>query len=184
MNTSSVYRNIRIAMFVFVVLAASKTFASHTDYYLEIKDEKGKVTKVKVASDGKFTTPPLPAGTYECTFFTTGVGRGISSPMGGSERRGIVSPTGGVVDRESSAPAKLSFTYEVKSPRDVATGQASGKRTHKPLTITKEWGPSTPQLRFEKIVIDADCDGITGTFACKSADGKTMALDDWTSPSK
>jgi hypothetical protein len=36
--------------------------------------------------------------------------------------------------------------YSVKSPRDAASGQASGKRTHKPVTFVKEWGPTTPQL--------------------------------------
>src|SRR5205085_1119456 len=30
--------------------------------------------------------------------------------------------------------------------RDVATGQATGRRQHTPLTIIKEWGASTPQL--------------------------------------
>jgi type VI secretion system secreted protein Hcp len=40
----------------------------------------------------------------------------------------------------------LSFEYEIVSPRDAATGQASGKRQHKPITITKEWGPSSPQI--------------------------------------
>lgn len=32
----------------------------------------------------------------------------------------------------------------VLAPRDIATGQASGKRMHKPFTITKEWGASSP----------------------------------------
>lgn len=32
------------------------------------------------------------------------------------------------------------YYHEVKSPRDAATGQASGKRMHKPFTIVKEWG--------------------------------------------
>lgn len=40
---------------------------------------------------------------------------------------------------------KQSF-YTVKSPRDAATGQASGKRTHHPVTFVKEWGATTPQL--------------------------------------
>lgn len=37
--------------------------------------------------------------------------------------------------------------YNVKSPRDSASGMASGKRTHHPVTFVKEWGPATPQLR-------------------------------------
>lgn len=40
----------------------------------------------------------------------------------------------------------LSFLYEVTSPRDLASGQASGKRQHKPIEIIKEWGASSPQL--------------------------------------
>jgi len=45
----------------------------------------------------------------------------------------------------------LGFSYGVKSPHDAATGQASGKRQHKPLTIVKEWGVVSPQL-FEALV--------------------------------
>ena len=42
--------------------------------------------------------------------------------------------------------AGISFHYNVKSPRDSASGQASGKRTHHPVTFVKEWGASTPQF--------------------------------------
>ena len=40
----------------------------------------------------------------------------------------------------------ISFHYNVRSPRDVASGQASGKRIHQPVSFVKEWGPSTPQF--------------------------------------
>jgi type VI secretion system secreted protein Hcp len=43
------------------------------------------------------------------------------------------------------------FFYEVKSPWDAATGQASGKRQHSPITITKPWGAATPQI-FQALV--------------------------------
>ena len=39
----------------------------------------------------------------------------------------------------------LDVRYEMDSPRDAATGMASGKRMHKPLTIVKRFGPSSPQ---------------------------------------
>jgi type VI secretion system secreted protein Hcp len=39
----------------------------------------------------------------------------------------------------------LSFTSEVQSPRDIATGQPSGKRQWRPIKITKEWGAASPQ---------------------------------------
>lgn len=38
------------------------------------------------------------------------------------------------------------FSYQVNSPRDVATGMASGKRQHNPVVISTEWGPATPQI--------------------------------------
>lgn len=47
--------------------------------------------------------------------------------------------------------AGLKFHYEVVSPRDVATGMPSGKRQHKPIVITKEWGAASPQL-FQALV--------------------------------
>ncbi|MDB5098864.1 MAG: type secretion system effector, Hcp1 family [Cyanobacteria bacterium RYN_339] len=40
----------------------------------------------------------------------------------------------------------LNYTYDVKSPRDAATGQASGKRQHAPVVIIKEWDASSPVL--------------------------------------
>jgi type VI secretion system secreted protein Hcp len=39
----------------------------------------------------------------------------------------------------------LSFSQEVQSPRDIATGQPSGKRQWYPVKIVKEWGASSPQ---------------------------------------
>jgi len=40
----------------------------------------------------------------------------------------------------------IAFSHEVLSPRDPATGQATGRRQHKPLTITKELDKSSPLL--------------------------------------
>ncbi len=42
--------------------------------------------------------------------------------------------------------AGIGFSYELKSPRDTASGQASGKRQHGAVTFTKEWGAASPQL--------------------------------------
>ena len=52
----------------------------------------------------------------------------------------------GMKDKHKEKIAGLAFEYSVVSPRDLATGQASGKRQHHPIKITKEWGASTPQL--------------------------------------
>jgi len=38
------------------------------------------------------------------------------------------------------------LAYEVKAPRDAATGQATGKRQYSPIIITKQWSACSPQL--------------------------------------
>jgi type VI secretion system secreted protein Hcp len=40
----------------------------------------------------------------------------------------------------------IAASHEIVSPRDPASGQASGKRMHKPLVITKELDKSSPIL--------------------------------------
>ena len=39
-------------------------------------------------------------------------------------------------------PSNITLDHTVVSPRDQATGMASGKRMHKPITITVELGRS------------------------------------------
>lgn len=48
----------------------------------------------------------------------------------------------------------LNEAHYLLSPRDAATGQASGKRMHKPVTFVKEWGAATPQLSQVKPTYD------------------------------
>ena len=53
----------------------------------------------------------------------------------------------------------------VASPRDVATGQASGKRQHRPITIVKEWGASTLTLNGKQfLTLSVLATGFGGTF--------------------
>jgi type VI secretion system secreted protein Hcp len=40
----------------------------------------------------------------------------------------------------------IAVSHEIVSPRDVASGQATGKRQHKPFVITKELDKSSPIL--------------------------------------
>ena len=40
----------------------------------------------------------------------------------------------------------VAFEMGLASPRDLATGQASGHRQHQPVKIVKEWGAASPQL--------------------------------------
>ena len=83
----------------------------------------------------------------------------------------------GAFKGESSKPAHkakiqgLAFEYSVSSPRDSATGQASGKRQHKPVRIVKEWGAATPQI-FTACVTNETLTEVNIEFFKTSADGK------------
>lgn len=58
--------------------------------------------------------------------------------------------------------------YNVKSPRDSASGLATGKRMHKPITFVKEWGAATPMLSAVK-----------PTYNVKNMEGSRVAGDGW-----
>lgn len=40
----------------------------------------------------------------------------------------------------------VSFRYGVKTNREAASGMATGRRSHQPVSFVKEWGASTPQF--------------------------------------
>jgi type VI secretion system secreted protein Hcp len=42
--------------------------------------------------------------------------------------------------------AVIAVSHEIASPRDAGSGQATGRRTHKPFVITKEVDQSSPLL--------------------------------------
>jgi type VI protein secretion system component Hcp len=81
-------------------------------------------------------------------------------------------PDGAIIRINCSAGSIHAAEYQVTSPRDAASGQASGKRMHKPITFVKEWGPATPQLMAMKTGYDIK--KVEGTGA-----RGTMAVDDW-----
>lgn len=64
----------------------------------------------------------------------------------------------------------LSYRHEIKSPRDVATGQASGKRQHGPISMTKEWGAATPQI-FQALVTNEVLKSVFFEFVATTPEG-------------
>jgi type VI secretion system secreted protein Hcp len=60
-------------------------------------------------------------------------------------RQGKFKGSAGIKGLEDSIAIQR-FDYEIVSPRDTATGMATGKRQHKPIRIIKEWDASTPML--------------------------------------
>ena len=93
--------------------------------------------------------------------------------------------------RCDSSIATAVYEHSVKSPRDVATGQSSGKRMHRPMMILKEWGAREPgAMSGSKVSWDQATNkgGKAGspkvaTYDVKKVEGartaKTMAHDDW-----
>ncbi len=73
-------------------------------------------------------------------------------------------------EAHSEKIAGLSYRHEITSPRDVATGQASGKRQHGPVVITKEWGASSPQL-FQALVTNEVLTSVYMEFIHTTPDG-------------
>ena len=66
----------------------------------------------------------------------------VESKRGGKFRE---EPTG-VKGKATGKITGLAFDYSVDSPRDAATGMASGKRVHHPISFVKQWGASSPQF--------------------------------------
>ncbi len=71
--------------------------------------------------------------------------------------------------------AGLAFQSEVLSPRDLATGMTLGKRQHKPIVFTKEWGASSPQL-FQALVTNEVLKSVKFEFMKTNANGEEYAF--------
>jgi len=56
------------------------------------------------------------------------------------------STKGGGSGKAATGSSQAASNSSAASSRDSSTGQATGKRQHKPLVITKEWDASSPKL--------------------------------------
>ena len=65
----------------------------------------------------------------------------------------------------------LAFEYEVISPHDPANGMATGKRIHKPIMFTKEWGAASPQI-FQALFTNEGLKTVLFEFFRMSPEGK------------
>ena len=74
-------------------------------------------------------------------------GTSSSNPADPDSVAGTLAVTGARQGSFSSTPIPISgVSHEIVSPRDPASGQASGKRQHKPLIIVKQLDKTTPLL--------------------------------------
>jgi type VI secretion system secreted protein Hcp len=72
--------------------------------------------------------------------------------------------------------AAVAFSYEVTSPRDVATGQASGRRQHGPVTFVKAWGAASPQP-FQALTTNEVLKSVLFEFVGTNSNGEEEVQD-------
>ncbi len=118
-----------------------------------------------------------PSGALNGRYF--GEGAGLAAPASAVEIYVAVEGTKqGKFKGESTAKQfkdqsrVLKFSYSVVSPRDVFTGQASGKRQHKPIVITRAPGAASPQF-FTALVTNEVLKSVVIQFFRGSVTGVT-----------
>jgi hypothetical protein len=67
------------------------------------------------------------------------------------------------------AAGKVTNASYIVTPRDAASGMATGKRQYAPVTFVKEWGAASPQLS-----------AIKPTYEVKAMKGNERMADGWT----
>jgi type VI secretion system secreted protein Hcp len=72
--------------------------------------------------------------------------------------------------------AGIGFSHEVASPRDAASGQASGKRQHTPITFVKEWGAASPQI-FQALTTNEVLKTVLFEFIATNENGEEEVVD-------
>ena len=112
------------------------------------------VKTVKTDRNGKFVCTGLPNGAYSVKF--SGAGLKLKSPSGLKFEQTITvareASTGMATGREAAAGTPA-------APRDAATGQASGKRQHKPMTVRKDMSADGNDFTM---TVTVDGDAISG----------------------
>jgi len=71
--------------------------------------------------------------------------------------------------------AGLAFHYDVKSPRDAATGMASGKRQQGAITFTKAIDSSSPQI-YQALIGNEVLKSVLFEFRGTNANGEEMVF--------
>jgi type VI secretion system secreted protein Hcp len=89
----------------------------------------------------------------------------------------IVGSKQGAFKGEGIGPGKadkipaVAFSYGVVEPYDAATGRITGRRQHKPVVLTKEWGASSPQF-FQAAYTNEVLKSVLIEFYTVERDGK------------
>ena len=127
------------------------------DGFLRLVANSGNCRRGETPISWNTVGPVGPAGATGATGAQGVAGRdGQTGPQGPAGMSGTNPPdpdsvaatvmaTGQKTGQFSANPIDVTaVSHEVISPRDPASGLPTGKRQHKPITITMQWGPSTP----------------------------------------
>lgn len=117
-----------ISFAVVATLISSSSFAA-LNSYLQIKGSKGS-SQIVSCPNGTCTVPSLIADSY----------------------------TVSVVDAQGK-PVSVSdaMSCDIKSPRDSASGMATGKRMHKPFVLTKELSSTSLSVAQDESNVSITC---------------------------
>ncbi len=105
-------KNFRLSLLALALLLLPVLSLAATNMYLKIEDVKGE-SQIVQCVNGACVAPKLPVGKYTVQV---------------CDARGKVSMQ------------DMSLMYAIVSPRDATSGLATGKRMHRPLTLTMELG--------------------------------------------
>ena len=116
------------------------------------------------------TRAPAPAMTAEQTFAMLLKSARFTVTIEGS-KQGVFKGSAGARGLTAGKIEGVAFHYAVKSPRDAASGMASGKRMHSPVVFTKAVDASSPQL-FQALTTNESLKSVV--FEFYGAEGKGM----------
>jgi hypothetical protein len=173
-------------MAIMTITSVASSFAASSDYYLKIEGVAGesKIVKLNCPNGTCVTTVDgLKAGHYKFTLCTS---NGTPLLMKAKEKanRTKCTSTLRITPRDAAsgqASGKMAQQTDIVSPRDPASGLPTGKRMHKPITITAEIDRSAAGGVFVAAG-DVDGDGSVD-IVFTSTVGGVSAMDDWEAPS-
>src|SRR3569833_3154418 len=139
--------------------AATQTIAAsvNNDGQLRLASPAGTCKKNEDLLTWNTTGPAGPAGQQGAAG-----PQGVAGPQGAAGRAGragrdatgsssdpdaltgTVTATGQKSGKFADGVAIIAVSHEIVSPRDAASGLATGTRQHKPITLRMAWGPTSP----------------------------------------
>ncbi len=138
-----------------------------------IVNPPGQITPILPAAGGDAAPAATAAAGQAAPIRASGGGATIAYMTATGAKQGQIK--GDVTDRgREGAIALLSLAQEIDAPFDLATGKLSGKRQHRPITVTKRLDPATPGL-LQALVTNEVLTSVVVTFYRADPQGREIA---------